>query len=147
MALGYPQKDGFALDFGRLELDAAGKIYDRISNVSTSQPVEEGVIFGSKPRPIARTRGQMQIGDGTMEMEFEQACQFIADLGDGWQEKLFTLSLTYRNSDGTVKKIVCTGCRLLDCELDHEAGADGLPASFPFSFMEREIDGKKALLD
>lgn len=146
MSLGYPQTDGYALDFGRLEFDLAGKVYDRISNLSTSQPIEEGVIFGSKPKPISRTRGQQQIGDGTFEMEFEQAVQLVEDLGDGWQEKIFTVSGTYKNGDKTLK-VVCTGCRLLDCELDHEAGADGLPASFPFSFMERLINGKKALLD
>jgi hypothetical protein len=146
--LANPQTDGFALDFGRLELDIAGKIYDRVQNISMSQPIEEGVIFGAAAGPIATTRGQMQIGDGTLELEFEQAVQLIEDLGDGWAEKTFSMSGTYRNvSTGKVVDMRATGCRLLDIEIDHSQGSDGLAASLPFSFKRRTINGKKALLE
>lgn len=148
MALQFPLTEGKAVDFTRCEIDLNGKIYTAISNISGSQPIEEGVPRGTRAEPLARTRGSLQIGDGEIEWSMlEEAFQFIADLGDGWQEKVFTATKTYTtDAIGTVK-VEYFGCRILDTELDHSEGSDALGATMPFSFLSRKVNGKKALID
>lgn len=142
MTLGLPETDGFALDFGRTEYTIAGKIYNRLENVSMSQPVEEGAIMGSHGEVIARTRGQKGLGEASLEFtDSEEAFLLITDFGPGWAEKLFTASWTARKDDNTTYKVELFGCRLLDFEADWSQGPDGLPATLPMSFMRRLING------
>jgi hypothetical protein len=147
MTLALPQTDGFALDFSRGELTLATKIYNRIENISCSQPISEGVIFGTESQPIATTRGQQEIGDATVEFsDAEEAFDFIDELGDGWAEKRFTASYTLKVNNDKVIKVELQGCRCLDAELDFSQGADGLPVSMPISFLRRLINGKSEFL-
>ena len=148
MALAFPNTEAKAFSFDRGEIDINGRIFTAIENISTNQPIEEGVIFGAAAEPLQRTRGQLQMGEGTIEFStIEEAMELVDLLGDGWQEKVFPISYTLVAPDNRTIAIVCNGSRLLDCEIDHSQGADGLPVSFPFSFMNRTINGKKSLVN
>lgn len=148
MAIVDKRNDGFAFSFGRGELDLDGKIYTRIENIACSQPIEEGVIFGSSLAPIDRTEGQQQIGDGTIEFsDIEEAASFLDRLGEapeGRLMKIFQASWVLRHprDDSRIIKVECRGCRLLDWELDASQGPDGIPMVLPFSFMKRLLNGK-----
>lgn len=139
----------FALDFSRGELDLDGKIYTAIENISASQPIEEGVIFGTAVGPIARTRGQQQMGDGTVEFsDAEEAFDFLGRLStdpEGILGKIWQLSyvLRYPNDASRVFRVELRSCRLLDFEIDWSQGADGLPMSMPFSFLQRLVNGQQ----
>ncbi len=147
MALGFPMTEGKAYDFGRGEITLGTKIYTAISNISTNQPIEEGVVHGAAAEVLARTRGQMQIGEGNVEFSMiEEATRFLGDLGDGWQEKEWNATYLLVAPNHPKIKIELFSCRLLDCELDHGAGPDGLGAALPFSFMYRLINGKTSLI-
>jgi hypothetical protein len=148
MALAFPNTEAKAFSFDRGEIEIAARIFTAIENISTNQPIEEGVIFGTRAEPLQRTRGQLQMGEGTIEFSaIEEAIELVELLGDGWQEKVFVVSYTLVAPDARTIAIVCNGARLLDCEIDHGQGADGLPASLPFSFMNRTINGKKSLIN
>ena len=148
MAISDKRNDGFAFNFARGELDLDGKIFTRIENVAQSQPIEEGVIFGSAMGPIDRTEGQQQIGDGTIEFsDIEEAASFLDRLGqapEGRLMKIWQLSWVLRTPrDATrIIKVECRGCRALDWELDASQGPDGIPLVIPFSFMTRLLNGK-----
>jgi len=143
-----PDVENFAYNFSRAEITLNGRIFSAISNISHNQALEEGEIRGTKAYVIKRTRGAVGLGEGTIEFsDFEEAIQFIEELGDGWAEKVFTSTIVYSAPNKQPLKYELTGCRLLDHEVDHEEGAEGLPASFPFSFMRRKINGKEMLLE
>jgi hypothetical protein len=149
MAIVAERGDGFAFDFSRGELDLDGKIYTAIESISASQPVEEGVINGSSFGPIARTRGQKQMGDGTIEFsDVEEAADFLmrlAESPEGILGKIWQASYVLRmpNDPSRVLKVELRSCRLLDFEIDWSQGSDGLPMSMPFSFLKRLINGKQ----
>lgn len=140
--------DGFAYNFANGELDLDGKIYRRIENISQSQPIEEGVVFGSAVGPLDRTIGQQQIGDGTIEFsDIEEATDFLMRLSDkpgGRLGTLFQASWVLRHPTDASRniKVELRGCRLLDWELDASQGADAIPMALPFSFMSRMLNGK-----
>ena len=140
--------DGFAFGFDRGELDLDGKIFTAIENISCSQPVEEGVVMGSSVSPIARTRGQQQIGDGTVEFsDAEEAVDFLMRLSDsaeGRLAKIWNASYILRHptDESRLIRVELRSCRLLDFEIDWSQGADGLAMPMPFSFMKRLLNGK-----
>jgi hypothetical protein len=145
--------DGFAFGFDRGELDLDGKIYTAIANIACSQPIEEGVIFGSAPVPLARTRGQQQIGDGTIEFsDVEEAVDFLDRLGqapEGRLAKIFNASYVLRHptDESRVIRVELRSCRLLNWEIDWSTGAEGLPVPMPISFMKRLLNGKPDIGD
>ena len=148
MTLKYPDTEGFAFDFSRAEIRLGRNIYTAFENVSHNQPIEEGVVFGAAAEPLKRTRGQLQIGEGSLEWsDFEEGMKFLEDLGEGWQEKVFTTTITYSAPGKKPIKVTLNGCRLLDAEFDHGQGADALPMSMPFSFMNRPLNGKNQLVN
>jgi hypothetical protein len=142
-----PDNQGFAYDFGRAEINIKGNVYTAISNISHNQPLEEGIIRGTKAQVLKRTRGAQGIGEGNVEFsDFEEAVLLVDNLGDGWGEVVFPITIIYTAPSKPVIKMELIGARFLDIEFDHEEGADGLPASLPISFMERKINGKRMLL-
>jgi hypothetical protein len=148
MAIVAKRLDGFALDFSRGELDLDGKIYTAIENISCSQPIEEGWVFGSDYAPIARTRGQQQAGDGTVEFsDVEEAADFLLRLSEapeGRLAKIWQASYVLRDpsDDSRIVRVELRSCRLLDWEIDFSQGAEGLPVSMPFSFIRRLLNGR-----
>jgi hypothetical protein len=143
-----PDLEDFAYDFSRAEVNLQRKIYTSFSNISHNQPLEEGVIRGTKAHVLKRTRGAVGIGQGNLEFsDFEEAVHFIEDLGDGWAEVIFPALIIYTAKKKPPIKYELISCRLLDHEIDHSEGPDGLMASLPFSFMRRKINGKEMLLE
>jgi len=143
-----PDVENFAYDFSRAEINFGGKVYTAISNISHNQALEEGVIRGTKARVLKRTRGALGLGEGSVDFsDFEEAVRMVEDFGDGWGEKIFTATIVYTAPTKPSITYKLIGCRWLDMEIEHEEGAEGLPATLPFSFMEREINGKKMLLE
>lgn len=140
------QTSGYAIE--RAEIDVAGRIFDRIRNVSHNQPVEIDFVFGSTNQPLLMTRGQLQGGEGSLEIEFEQGEELLEHLGDGFLEKQFTLSLTYRNrSSGKTIVYVFEGCRLTDSESDHASGSEALMMTLPFAYLSHTRNGLRPMLD
>jgi hypothetical protein len=143
-----PDVEGFAYDFSRAEINIKTKIYTAFSNVAHNQPLEEGAIRGTKAHVLKRTRGAVGMGEGNLEFsDFEEAVKLVDDFGDGWAEVIFPVLIIYTMKNKPPIKYELLGCRLLDHEIDHSEGADGLPATLPFTFMRRKINGKNMLLE
>lgn len=140
----FPNTEGTGHTLDKCEIDLNGKIYTAIENVSHSQPVEEGSKNGAHGAPILRSRGSLGMGSGSIEWsDLGAAQEFITDLGDGWQEKTFKITLTYSAKGRDTRKRTLISCRVLDAEEDHSSGPEILGTTMPFSFMRREMDGKK----
>ncbi len=144
----YPNPKKVAYEFSKVEIDLDGEIFSEgISNISHSQPIEEGVAHGAgSPEPQSRSEGQLSIGTGSIEWsDLGRQQQFIDKLGDGWQVKTWNATLTYTARERPDIKRELFDCRVLDVEEDHAAGADPLGGTTPFSFMSRTLNGKKAI--
>ncbi|HEV8246078.1 MAG TPA: hypothetical protein VGP93_09935 [Polyangiaceae bacterium] len=144
MAEKYPNTEGTGYTLDKCELELNGKLFTAIENISHSQPVEESSKNGATGQPILRSRGALGLGSGSVEWsDIGSAQEFIDSLGDGWQEKTWKATLTYSALGRPTIKRTLISCRCLDAEEDHASGPELLGTVMPFSFMKREMNGKK----
>lgn len=144
----YPDIQSYAFSFQRAELSIGKRIFTAISGVEIDQPTEEGVVMGTRPFPLKRTVGQMEMGEGTITFSDEGERQaFLDELGDAYREKIWTLTwvLSAPGANGgqgkTIKK-ECVGCRCLSEPVSHESGTDALGGDITFSFLYPKTNGK-----
>lgn len=141
----YPDTRGFGYSQSGVELRLDRRIFTTFK-LTHNQAIEEGIIFGAAPEPLIRTRGQLQMGEGSIETEdLAEAQDFIDHLGDGFSDVLFNILVRYTSPTRPAIKRELVSCRVLDVEEDPGDGTDGVQSSFPISFMYRTFNGKKPL--
>lgn len=144
MPQNYPETEGFAYTFARAELSMNGKIYTAISSVEIDQPTETSAVMGTSPAPLSHTEGHMDLGEGTITFSDErERMDFIADLGEAYRTKLWSLSWVLKGNDGQETKIACQGCRVTGNPISHEQGSEALGGDVAFSFLSHTINGNK----
>lgn len=142
----FPDHTGFAYSFSHARIVLNGKQYLAISNVQANVPLEEGAVFGASNKPLRRTPGQLQMGEGNVTFsDYEQANEFISDLGDKPLLKIWDMDYTLVDESGKVRSVECIACRLTAFNLDHEQGAEALTLELPFSFMTAKVNGKELI--
>lgn len=141
--MGYPDLEGFAYSFARAELSLHRRIFTAITNVEFDQPTTEAAVMGTRPWPLKRTEGNMELGEGTITFSDEaERLAFIAHLGDGWRTVVWGLSWILTAQKAPNVKLACVGCRVLSNPIAHEQGEAGLGGDIAFSFMYHTINGK-----
>ena len=136
----------FGISFVSCELTLNGRIWTKIKSVACSQPTTEGSAYATgKVGPALRSRGKMDIGDGTVSFSSEEErMDFLESLGDGFRDKIWGLVWTLKNDQtGKLYKNECIGCRVLANDIDHGEGEDVLGGDIGFSFMDHKINGKR----
>lgn len=141
--MGYPDLEGFAYSFARAELSLNRRIFTAISNVQFDQPTTEGSVMGTRPWPLKRTEGNMDLGEGTITFSEEaERIQFIDSLGNGWRNAIWTLSWTLQATGAPTVRLACYSCRVLGNPIAHEQGEAALGGDISFSFLYHSINGK-----
>ena len=143
----YPLYNGKALDFASIELAANDRIWTAFSNISYSQPLEEGTLYGTRSEPLARTRGRLKMGEGEVKWSsISEAQEFIDSLGNGYLEIEFQIIHMMSYVGSPVLTRVLESCRLLDAKGDFAGGVDPLGLDMPFSFLNMTLNGKTPLI-
>lgn len=141
--IGYPDLEGFAYSFHRAELALGPRIFIAITNVSFDQPTTEGGVKGTRPWPLARTAGSMDIGEGTVTFSDEaERMRFLGTLGDAFREKIWGLSWTLASPRRPLVKLAAYSCRVLGNPFDHAEGEDALGGDINFSFLNHTVNGR-----
>lgn len=139
---GYPDLEGFGYSFSRGELSLARRIFTAVTNVEFDQPTTESAIMGTRPWPLKRTEGNMELGEGTVTFSDEaERMAFMAELGNGFRSKVWQLTWILTAPGSPAVKLVCYGCRLLSNPVAHEQGEAALGGDITFSFMYHSING------
>lgn len=146
----YPDTRGFKYSQSGTEIRLGRKLFTTFK-VTHSQPIEEGIIgqSASVPEVLGRTRGKMQIGEGSLETDdVEEAQLFIDHLseqngGDGFSDIIFPVLVRYISPGRPAITRELVGVRVLDVDEDPGDGAEGVQTSFPISFLYRTFNGKK----
>lgn len=140
----YPLVNNIAHDYSCIEIDANGKIYTGITEISYSQKLEPGAVMGTSAQKLARTRGSHS-AEGSMTMNLADAEEFIADLGEGYMETSFSMTVTF--SDGATAPHVhrLIGCRITSDDFSHAQGPDPTQNSFTLDVMRIERNGLSPL--
>lgn len=141
--MGYPDLEGFGYSFSRAELSLDRRIFTAITSVQFDQPTTEAAIMGTRPWPLKRTEGNMELGEGTVTFSDEaERTLFIDQLGNGWRNRIWTLSWILTSRGSPAVKLACHGCRVLSNPIAHEQGEAALGGDITFSFMYHTVNGK-----
>lgn len=140
--MGYPDLEGFGFSFSRAELSLGRRIFTAISSVEFDQPTTEAGIMGTRPWPLKRTEGNMELGEGTVTFSDEaERMAFISALGNGFRSVVWDLNWILTSPGSTPVKLACFGCRVLSNPVSHEQGESALGGDVAFSFMYHTVNG------
>lgn len=144
----YPKINGVAPDWSSVEIDLGDAgIVTGITELTYGNTLEPGVVRGTSPQKLARTRGEHD-AEGSITMNLEDANDFIQKLGDGYLEAVFNITVNIRAPGATtVYTDRLIGCRMKGDEGGGSQGADPLQVTFPLDVMYVEKFGKKPLND
>lgn len=153
----YPSHEGFGYAFGYAELSCGAikgrRIYSLIDSIDFDQPTTDAAVYGTRPYPIKRSTGQMELGQFTIhfsdEGERSALIQEAADLAReagaaGFRDALWDLTWFITTPDGTSPpiKYELFGCRILSTPVAHQSGEEALGGDVSGSFNNHAINGE-----
>lgn len=129
-------------DFSSAELAIEGQIFDEISNVEYSDSVDRERVPARDPRGAGMTRGTYE-AEGTVTFSTDEAFRrFLAELGDGYYDKVFTVTYTYQIPGGDVTTDKLKICQLSELPGGAESGG-AIEREVSFTIGEVERGGLK----
>lgn len=139
-----PLINGNRYDFSSIELQVQGRKFIGFTEISYSQELDRGYVYGAHSQPLGRTRGQLNM-EASMTMLKEDYYELIAALGAGYMEVPFDISVTYADNGERTKNDQILGCTISGEENSHSAGNEGLAVSVTLSPMVIKTGGRNAL--
>jgi hypothetical protein len=127
--IAYPNSTGSIFDYTSIELDIGGRKYIGHSEISYSDDLEPGEVYGSLPHSLGVTRGQYK-AEGSFSMLKAEAMQMIADMGDGWMEQLIKFSVQFSETGQAVVTDDLYDCRIKKADDSYSAGSDAAMMKF-----------------
>ncbi len=143
----YPNTRGFGYSQSGTEFRVGTKLFTTFK-VTHNQAIEEGIIQGAAPEVLLRTRGMLQMGEGSLETQDVEEAQALIDhldglAGGGFSDVTFNITIRYTSPGKPAIKRELISCRVLDVEEDPGDGVEGITSTFPISFMYRTLHDKK----
>lgn len=133
--------DPYALQFEDGVIYVNGTTFTAINNIKLDQSLTEAAVFGTTCAPIKRTRGRLELGQGSITFsDFDSACDFYHLLEPDPLFQRFDLDYTLVRNDGIPRNIEVFSCRVTKISLDHASGGKAAEMVVPFSFMSMKVD-------
>jgi hypothetical protein len=137
----------YAYSFSHAIVRVNERQFTAVSGVSINQELSESAVYGTDARPLKRSVGQLSLGKGQLTFsEMGEAVDFFKALGGQPLMAIFALSYQLVLPSGSARSVECSGCRLTGFGIEHSAGADALGMSYPFSFLNVQVDGRDLVL-
>lgn len=132
ITIAYPDP-GLRWDFSAIELDINGTKFVGCSEISYSEDMEPGEVYGTAPNSLGATRGQYK-AEGSLSVfkaEEDVLLELLSDdQGEGYGETQFTATVQYSEPGGPVITDQLFGCRLKKLDDSHSAGSDPLSVKY-----------------
>lgn len=144
MALQNTFVNGNRYSWTSIEVVIGGQTYmgNPFKAISYTSKQEPGVVYGTSPRPIGRTRGQY-LASGSVEIyrsEWQALVDFLADQqldsSTGLHDLEFDITVSYAEPDSDVIQDVLVSCRMSNLNLDNSNGSDASTVKCDLSMME-----------
>ena len=134
----------YAFSFSHAIIKLNNTSFSAISSVAFSQDIDRSAVYGTSRKPLKRSAGQLQMGEGTITFsDLEEAMSFYSALGDDPSLALFSCDVSMSNEAGDLRSFECSSCALSGFSANFEQGADALGLEFPFSFLLLKVDGRE----
>lgn len=131
----YPLINGTMHEWSSITLKAKGKTYTRVKSINYSEKLTPTKVYGTSADVIGRTRGMREV-DADLELYLDEWRLLQADLGPGFYEVPFEITVAY--AEDNVSTIVDTlvGCRIQELGASQSQGADALTRKVGLSVMK-----------
>jgi hypothetical protein len=142
----YPLVNGVFHSFASIELKVDGVIYAAVKAVNYKQSLTPTKVRGAHAEPLGRTRGDLE-ADGDIELYEQQGFQLLSQLGDGYLEKVFSITVTYSENglDTITDEIVQV--RIQEVDKSNAQGTDASSIKFTLNIMKIKLNGLEPLLN
>lgn len=152
MAVQFPMVRGRKYDFASIEFAViadgqAAQIFIECSAINYDDTIEEALMYGTNAAPVGRTKGQYNPGEATATVSKQTEAVLIEQLGDGYMEKEFDVTIKY--SDTGLPLVVDTleKCRIVGLGQGHASGPDALVTELKLKPLTVLRNGKTPLID
>lgn len=138
----YPIINGNAPSYSNVIISCNGKEYQGVKSISYGSELMPGEVRGTGPQRLARTKGDHK-AEGSLEMFLQDAEAFLTDLGDGFGEVVFVITVVFALEDDSPlieRKLV--GCRISKPSEDHSQGPDASTMKFDLDVNDVLYNGK-----
>lgn len=129
MSVSYPLIQGHKHDHGSIEVnvitqDGEPRIFTAVTEITYSQGLTPGEVRGTAAQLLALTKGVLTAGEGTLVMPKEDAQELRDALGDGYMEKIFSITINYSALNVRTVTDKLEGVRITNEELSSSAGSE-----------------------
>lgn len=132
--------NGFIPDWGSIEINLNGRRYEA-KEINYQVTVERTAVHGAGGKKLGLTRGTVDY-EADVTLYIQEAVEFLRDLGNGFAERAFDISVSYTLPGGQVVTDRLVGCRVKTVENGHSQGTDPLTRKFTLDVMEIKFDEK-----
>jgi hypothetical protein len=141
----YPDINGTRYDFSSITVDIAGGYKPvGVTEINYSHGLDRGDVRGTSPERLGRTRGQYT-PEASITM-YEAEWKVLRDkLGDGYLEKVFSMSVTYADDGQPTITDVIEGCTISNVEKGRSAGNEAATVALTLHVIRITEDGKKPI--
>jgi hypothetical protein len=123
--MNYPMVNGHRYSFSSIEVDLDGRQHVGWSAVNFTDTLEPGIVRGTHAQILGRTRGDYTC-EASLTGYVEEINEFLADLGDGWMERIFDVTVTFAEANGPTHTVEIRQCRIQSIAHAHAQGTDPL---------------------
>ncbi len=128
-ALIYPLVRGFRHGFSsvtlKFMLEGGKEIQMFCKSINYGRTRSRGLVRGNHPDPIAKTRGENEY-KASVEMPLAEYRLLVAEIGDGYGDKIFTTLVTYGENGFETVTDEILGCTIDDDDASNSQGPDPL---------------------
>lgn len=139
----FPSTDGYIYSFASIEASVGNTIHT-ITEISYTQTQERGAFRANRPEKLGRTRGDHNV-EASCTFAKEVYQELIVELGDGYMDVPFDITINYAEENKPTITDVLVGCLISSEEDGHSQGTDALVVSCDLDVMSMTRNGLKPL--
>lgn len=133
-----PQINGLAYSWAQLAVSANGTRYYQVQSANFKNAMARGELRGTAQAILDKTKGQYT-PDASFELAMDDAFAFKQDLGDGYMNVQFHVTLSFGSDDGTDNHQVDYDAKLKEDAWDGSQDTKAMTMKFPLDVMGRII--------
>ncbi len=100
-------------------------------------------VYGARRHMLGRTRGKVEVDDGTITMFEHEARDLLEALGDGWADKVVdSITVQYGNEGTSTHTDVLEKVRFVGLDGGGDEGTSALEREVSFTCMRIKRDGR-----
>lgn len=147
--LTYPLINGYRHNFSsitlKFKLASGSDIQMFVQSINYGRTRSRGLLMGNHPDPLAKTRGENAY-KGNVEMALAEYRLLVAQLGPGYGDIAFTVTVTYGENGFDTVTDELTGCSIDDDDASNAKGPDPLIRKLDLAPLKIRMGGVDDLL-